>query len=295
MKILLIYFTGTYNTRFITKMIQDEFKNNHQVDCIEMDSSLVPLKVVGYDLIGLGYPIYGFNSPKIFNTLLRRFTFEPNQKYFIYKNSGETFALNNASSRIIIRRMKRIHLHLIGEFHFVMPYNIHFRYEEDFVKQILEMNKKILKIMSYGLLNNKVYKIKSNVLYNFVAFLVSIQKIGGEVNSFFYRVDKKKCIKCGLCAKDCPTKNIEFKDGNIKFKHHCQMCMRCSFYCPTNSIKIGFLEKWKVNGKYDFISIASNDKLKGEYLKSNNKKFYSCFKKTFKMIEKEYRRIIGSE
>ena len=51
---------------------------------------------------------------------------QPGQKFFIYKNSGETLAMNNASSRILLRRMAARGAVLKGEYHFVMPYNIHF-------------------------------------------------------------------------------------------------------------------------------------------------------------------------
>ena len=30
------------------------------------------------------------------------------------------------------------------------------------------------------------------------------------------------------------------------------MCMRCAHLCPKNAIRIGFFNKWKVNGPYTF-------------------------------------------
>jgi NAD-dependent dihydropyrimidine dehydrogenase PreA subunit len=139
--------------------------------------------------------------------------FNKGQKYFIYKNSGETMAMNNASSRILIRRMKRQKCQLVGEYHYVMPYNIHFPFERDFIRQIFKMNEKLLDVMMYNLDNGIVKRIKSNFIYNLAAFFVGIQKVGGNVNSFFYKVDSEKCIKCGLCVKKCPHDNIYIKKG----------------------------------------------------------------------------------
>ena len=134
MKVLLIYYTGTYNTRFLTNQLKEELvKRGNQVDTVEINANTPVVDTTSYDLIGFSYPIYGFNSPLSFNKYVRKLKFKANQKYFIYKNSGETFAMNNASSRILIRIMKRRKGVLVGEYHYVMPYNIHFPFEKEFV------------------------------------------------------------------------------------------------------------------------------------------------------------------
>ena len=256
MKVLLIYYTGTYNTRLLSNQLKNELeKKGDKVDTVEINVETEIVDTSGYDLIGFSYPIYGFNSPLPFNKYVRKLKFNKNQKYFIYKNSGETLAMNNASSRILIRIMNRQKVKFVGEYHFVMPYNIHFPFEKEFVKQILEYNKKLMAIMLYNLDNGIIFKIKSNVIYNIAAFFVGIQKIGGNVNSFLYKVDMNKCVNCNKCVNTCPHNNIYIKNDKIKFHHHCDMCMRCSFFCPTNAIKIGFLEGWKVNGEYKFKEI----------------------------------------
>ena len=151
MKILLIYYTGTYNTRHLTQKVKARFvADGHTVDTMEIDCNTPPCCCTGYDLIGFSYPIYGFNSPLPFNKYVAKLKFPRSQKYFIYKNSGETLAMNNASSRILIRRLKRQKCILAGEYHFVMPYNIHFPFEYDFLRQIFNMNDKLLDIMMHN-------------------------------------------------------------------------------------------------------------------------------------------------
>ena len=54
---------------------------------IEINSDSVIKSTLEYDIIGFGYPIYGFNSPLPFNKFVKLLTFKENQKYFIYKNS----------------------------------------------------------------------------------------------------------------------------------------------------------------------------------------------------------------
>lgn len=299
MKFLLIYFTGTYNTRYLTDRIKVKLQNKgHIVNAFEINCDTEFVNTDGYDFVGFGYPIYGFNSPRPFDKYVKKLKFTKDQKYFIYKNSGETFAMNNASSVKLIRVMKRRKMRLVGEYHFVMPYNIHFPYEKQFVREILEKDNKLEQIMIYNLENAIDHRIKSKFIYNLASFFVAIQKISGDINSFFYKVDKNKCINCMKCVNSCPEKNIYVnKKGVIKFHHHCDMCMRCSFYCPKDAIKIGFLDwwGWRVNGDYKLKEIEKNNSPIKSYVQDHNQGFFKCFIKTFNEIDTEYEKIFDDK
>ena len=57
------------------------------------------------------------------------------------------------------------------------------------------------------------------------------------------RFNKKKCIKCGLCAKACPLKIIELNPFPEK-KGKCIKCHNCKRVCPQNAIiTTGLLRK----------------------------------------------------
>lgn len=295
-KILLIYFTGTYNTRYITELTEKKLtKAGYDVTALEITADLKPADASGYEFIGLGYPVYAFNSPLPFNRYLKKLNVPRGQKYFIYKNSGETFALNNASSRIIKRRMKRIKAELCGEYHFVMPYNIHFAFDEPFVREILAYDEKLAEILASDVKSGRKEIIKSNFIYNLASAIISVQKLGGPVNSFFYRIDEQKCLRCNKCAEECPENNIRLSGGKIKFGHKCAMCMRCSFYCPANAIKIGMLEGWKVNGGYDLAAAAEKGAPESPYITKDSKGFYKCFIKTFGYIDKRYAELSAAD
>ena len=47
----------------------------------------------------------------------------------------------------------------------------------------------------------------------------------------------KDCVKCGICAKDCPVKAINNKDYKADPKI-CISCMRCVKECPHNARKV---------------------------------------------------------
>lgn len=293
MKCLLIYFTGTFNTRYTSNILKEKFeKAGDEVDLYEIDPlKLERLNLSPYDIIGLGYPIYGYNAPWPFLKFIRYQKFPKGIRTFIYKNSGETEKVNDASSLFVWRKLKRSKAIIENEYHFMMPYNIHFRFEEELVKEILDMDEKLYEILLIEI-KNQIPNIKRYKLWHkIVTRVVSIQFIGGDVNSFFYKVKKDKCIDCNLCIKQCPTQNIYRNDkGQIKFHHNCLMCMRCSFFCPTAAIDIGILQGWKVNGRYDFEKIRKM-KLEKPVITQDTQGFFKCYIDTYNYINSRYKEL----
>lgn len=297
MKCLLIYFTGTFNTQYVSQRLKEKMEAaGYEVDLYEINPlNNEQLDFSGYDLIGLGYPIYGYNAPWPFLKFIRKQKFPKGIRTFIYKNSGETEKVNDASSLFVWRKLKRSGAIIENEYHFLMPYNIHFRFDERLVKEILMMDEKLYDILVYEV-THRIPNIKRYKLWHkIVTRVVSIQFIGGDVNSFLYSVDEDKCAHCDLCVKRCPTQNIYVdKSGKIKFHHHCLMCMRCSFFCPTNAINIGFLQQWgwKVNGGYDFEKIKKIE-LTEPFITKDTKGFFHCYIESYENINRRYQELFG--
>lgn len=293
MKCLLIYFTGTFNTRYTSQILKQRFENEgDEVDLYEIDPlKLERLDLSRYDLIGLGYPIYGYNAPWPFLKFIRHQKFPKGIRTFIYKNSGETEKVNDASSLFVWRKLKRSKAIIENEYHFMMPYNIHFRFEEELVKEILDMDEKLYDILLYEV-KNRIPNIKRYKLWHrIVTRVVSIQFVGGDVNSFFCKVRQEKCVDCNLCIKQCPMQNIYRAENNqIKFHHNCLMCMRCSFFCPTAAIDIGILQGWKVTGRYDFEKIR-NMKLEKPVITQDTQGFFKCYVDTYNYINSRHKEL----
>ncbi|MCQ2285031.1 MAG: EFR1 family ferrodoxin [Bacteroidales bacterium] len=298
MKCLLLYFTGTFNTRYVSNKLKKRLENvGYEVSLYEIDPSKIErIDLSPYDLIGLGYPIYGFSAPYPFLKFVRKQQFPKGVKTFIYKNSGETEHENDASSMYLLRKLHRSKVRIENEYHFIMPYNIHFRFEENLVKEMLSIDEKLYDILVYEIQhdipNLKPYKWWPRL----VTWAVSKPMyIGGDVNSFLYKVDPDKCMRCGKCVRLCPMHNIEMDDkGNFKFHHHCNMCMRCSFFCPTNAFDIGFLDDWgwKVNGAYDFPKIEAIE-LKRPIITPQTEGFFHCYIETYQKINQRHEELFG--
>ena len=289
-KAVIICFSGTGNTLFLASLIKDRLEKESlyvaEIYSIESNKEIIDLTI--YDLIIFSYPVYAFNTPIIFDKYLKKIKLLKNKKYYILKQSGEPLALNNSSSRYIKRKLRKNKITLNGEYHFLFPYNIHFRYSGELVKELYEASLKLLDIFIYDLKNNITSKIKSNPFIYLNSLIFKIQRLGGPINSYFYKIDYNKCVKCNKCMNNCPTNNIVKINDKYKFQNKCIMCLRCSFFCPKNAISIGMLENWKVNGEYDYNKIINDDNIKGNFLKNHQKGFYGFFKKYFKDLDDKY-------
>ena len=298
MHCLLLYYTGTFNTRYITRQLQSRLtEEGWTVDTYEIDPSrLERLDFSAYDIVGLGSPIYGFCAPYAFLRFIRHQKFPKGLKTFIYKNSGETQSVNDASHKYVRRKLRRDGVSLQGEYHFLMPYNIHFRFPDALVREMLEMNRRLMEVMVRELQQGITHLPTYSLWSRFMSTLISRpQYIAGDLNSFFYRVKKDRCTLCQRCIKQCPTRNIYIDSKQcIAFHHDCLMCMRCSFYCPKDAIRIGFLDSWgwRVNGGYDWRSIEQMP-LGEPFITPHTKGFFACYVNTYARINRRYAELVG--
>lgn len=288
MKILLITFSGTGNTiicgNFLKKHLEE--LNNEVEHFVFKKDKKFEFDVDNFDLIGIGYPIHGFNIPYPFYKFLSSLKKVNNKNYFIYKVSGEPFAINSASSAKINSKLKKKGYNLVLEHHFLMPYNIMFNYKKEIQKQMYLNLESLTKMFALKINNQEFEKIKYKPLYELVSFLVRIERAAGPLNSKIAHVKKKKCIKCYKCVNECPTNSLYLnKKGEIKIKSSCCICTKCVHDCPVDAFNFGILNAWKVNGKFSYDKLVNDNSINGNYINKSTKGYFKHFKK---YLKKEY-------
>lgn len=280
MKILLFYFTGTGNTRLCASFLADEFKSKgHDVDLCE--GKEIP-DIDGYDLLGIGYPIHAFNAPKPFLKAVKALP-KASKDYFIFKVSGEPFAINNSSSATLARILRRKGYRKVGEKHFLMPYNIIFRYKDEIAKQMALYLPALCKAYVEDLLEGKAESTKYGFFSRLATFFFKIEYLAPPLNAPFVRFGKR-CVKCGQCLRDCPEQAI-YLNKKGKYKIHpskCAMCMRCTLFCPQNAIVFGFMNPWKVNGDFRYGKLLEDESVNPDYINESTKGYFRKFNKYFK-------------
>ena len=292
-KCLLVFYSGTNNTTYITNKVKDRLINaGYEVDVYRINPlNIEKLDFAKYDLVGIGYPIYGFNVPKTVDKFFRKQTLIKGQRYFIYKNSGETYGPNDSSSLMLKHRINKFKGNLTNEYHFLMPYNIHFRFDENLIKEMIEIDELLLDILVKEIKENIPNIKKYKLINNIINYPLRLTYIGGRINVLFYKIDQKKCVGCGLCIDKCQMHNIyKDKKGRIRFHTHCLMCMSCTLNCPKDAIKMGLFNSWRVNKPYDFEKIEKIQ-LSGPIINKDTKGFFRCYVKTYEEIKSRHQKL----
>ncbi len=280
MRVLLRFFSGTGNTRLCASFLANSLqKRGHKVDLIDGKEEV---DVSSYDLIGLGYPIHAFNAPKTFVNVIKKMP-KAEKDYFIFKVSGEPFAINNSSSCTIARIMKKKGYRKVGEKHFLMPYNIIFRYKDPIMKQMRLFLPPLCEAYASDLLEGNAEKIKYGFFSRLATFFFKVEWAAPFVNAPFVRFSKKKCVRCMKCLNDCPEQAI-YLNKKDKLKIHatkCAMCMRCTLHCPTNAIAFGLLNPWKVSGDFGYAKLLDNKEVDPDYINGKTKGYFKKFNKYY--------------
>jgi ferredoxin len=134
---------------------------------------------------------------------------------------------------------------------FRMPNNIFYILDDKYNNVCKSNGLDLVKLYAEDVLSENFfwekYSFKSFLVYISYFIFVSFWKNKLHQKFFRFKLDKNKCIKCGLCKNLCPVKNISLdsKDNFPEFKLDCQYCMRCISFCPKNAISSKFQYKNK--------------------------------------------------
>lgn len=238
MKINIIYFSGTGNTKYVGDYLGKKLSNgDNEVKINSIDKN--PKIDEDTELLILGGPIYAGNVPeKMIRWVLRNV---PNKNIdcIVYSTSA---GLKNANGVIsLAKKLEKKGYNILSKDTYVMPRNFYFgSYEKNTDKEIKDMVEEVDKKMDA--LIDKINEKSLTPLEKYTKGVLG-KDLLAETFSVMARFMGKNfsvddtCVKCGLCVKNCPENNIVFNDNkNIKFLNKCMLCTRCIHNCPKNAI-----------------------------------------------------------
>ncbi|HEX3077114.1 MAG TPA: EFR1 family ferrodoxin [Lachnospiraceae bacterium] len=240
MNTLILYFSGTGNTKYVANKIgkvMNELGSLTEIHSIEEKYTIDPNT---FDLIILGcpkyyeYPVLDFigylkksfpKSPKTIPAMV----FCTQAAHLETDFSKIERILKRKNYRVTVSRSFQIANNMVI-FNSFPPTD-----QEKIQANIDKLNRE-LKPLLRDFIDGKEKKDSPRILFRMVTHLsgVAFTKLF-PIFGMKYSISNQ-CTGCGLCTKRCPRKNIKMQEGKPRFGRNCLFCMRCITICPKQAI-----------------------------------------------------------
>lgn len=251
MKVKIIYFSGTGNTKAIASgyaKVLDQM--GHEVEAVSIET----LNQLGeHDLLIVGGPIYAGNMPhELVQWVRRKVTnsTEP-KKAIVFSTSAGLKNANGVNS--IAKKLMKKGYEVMDMTCFEMPRNFYIdKYDptpEAIQKQQFIEAAKRIKDSIQAIDNAKAINVTASVLM--IDILADVFSLMAKSMGNNFKIDSS-CIQCGVCEKNCPKQNI--LSSEKEYLNRCILCTRCIHNCPVNAIsyKNKKIEPYRVPYEIEF-------------------------------------------
>ena len=234
-----IYLSGTGNTKHVVTLLLDELGMNSRIYPIESPDVL---KAFEDDELILAYPTMFSNIPYLVRDFINcNQDAWKGKKVFLITTMG-LFAGDGTGCAA--RLLKKYGAEITGGLQIVMPDSIG---DCKALKKTREQNKAIIDKADLRVTQAAKQIREGNYPREGLSFAAHLAGLFGQ-RLWFYnkttgykdklKIDPSKCIGCGICAKNCPTKNIRIENCKAVASAKCTMCYRCVDYCPKQAITL---------------------------------------------------------
>jgi flavodoxin/Fe-S-cluster-containing hydrogenase component 2 len=256
LKVLIIYFSQTGNTKKIAETIRKGIlKSNNTCEITQIKKVDVNI-LENYDLIGIGTPTFFYREPRNVNNFIQDLKETKRKHCFIFCTHGSlignTFYYMNEEltkkGYIVIGTFDSYGysslqfypepMHTEGH-----PDEIEFKEAEGFGENICDISKKVQNgdislIPKFDLISNTWWNKQSEQLSP--EFL---RKVSPK-----FVINEDVCTKCLACEENCPVDAIDIEANPPEIqKEECISCYYCEQACPVGAIKTDWTQFAKIS------------------------------------------------
>ena len=251
MSLVLFYFSGTGNTRYIAKRICATLNGRgYEAEAVSiegMSPAEARTMIDNSSAVGLGWPIYGSDIPDIMKDFIKYMPIVENKPLL-------TFCTQMAFSgdgAVVMRGFLEAKGYVQKwAMQFNMPNNVSVRgipisSSDDYAineEKYLKRARKKADYLAYKVLKN-VEVIKGATVFHTIAAM-------SQRPAYRYLVHKamtkklgvsESCTGCSLCVDMCPRGVIKLEDGKARHVNikECTLCFRCIDFCPKSAVTYG--------------------------------------------------------
>ena len=253
-----VYFSGTGNTKYCVSKFLEYYNDKKENDLYSIEDKNCITKIKESNDIVFAYPIYYSDIPIIVKDFLNN-----NKEIFKNKNIFIIITMGLFSgdgTGCSARLLKKYGADIIGGVHIKMPDCIG---DVKLLKKDIEGNKKTVEKADIKIRNTVANIKKGKYPKDGLSLISYLLGLFGQ-RLWFYnkpfklkdklKIDYYKCISCGKCSVNCPTKNLRMIDNQPVPQGNCTSCYRCINNCPECAITLigskvyqqGSIEKYLV-------------------------------------------------
>ncbi len=230
-------FSGTGNTLIVANKLAENFdKKSYNAKVLRMEAT-EPQNVNLNSTIGIGFTIAFWNTYPFVRQWIDNLPDGNCAEVFLFATMGDSSC---GMIHHIAKILENKNYKILDADSFLMPNN--FLLVQGDKANETKRNKNLLKVEKFAndIMTDYEYKTKINFLTTFIFKITSYIVLkawnsGLAKKIMRFKIDKEKCVKCGICAKLCPTDNVEMQTFP-NFKNKCIFCLRCVSYCPQQAL-----------------------------------------------------------
>lgn len=235
---MVVYFSGTGNSRYAAKMIADKISDTLE-DAGRAIQAQHPVQLESQQPWVFVSPTYGWRIPRLFADYLRQGQFDgSNDVYFVMTCGSD---IGNADKHLRTLCMEK-GWNYRGVWEVVMPENYLAMFAVPDDAACVPIMEQARKTLTEG-----ISYIQAKESFPPRPKHVGDGVKSGLVNRLFYRFCvrtgpfhiTRSCASCGRCTQVCPLNNINLVDGLPQWGTNCTHCMRCITACPMKAIEFG--------------------------------------------------------
>ena len=280
--IILYYFSGTGNTAYVCNLLKGALeKRSVKADLVKMEEfhePIDPAALKGVDAVCLCYPVYAFRPAALVLRFAGLLPAVQTMPMFHIKTAGGVRGLTEYASTSLSRALAKKGYRTEYDRTVTMGSNWYYAYDDRLVKQLALAAEEKAEQIAEDIISGKKRILKPNFIQTFFSWLASFGEHHMGAKQFGKSLSAdENCNACGLCAKNCPQKNIRMDGARPVFGSDCLWCMRCIYACPKKAIYSRGMQFAILKNGYDLKHVLADDSITPDFVGANTRGVFKSF------------------